>query len=66
MGAESPVESVLPGPCQETSLLRPGWPGVGWLDLRRGTPNLDVGDQASLQDAIVLAAQAAVSLAART
>ena len=42
MGAESPVESVLPGPCQKTSLLRPSWPQVSSLDLHRGAPDLQV------------------------
>jgi hypothetical protein len=51
--AESPVESALPGPRQKTSLLRPGWPQVGWLDLHRGAPNLQVGDHASWQYAIL-------------
>jgi hypothetical protein len=42
VGAQSPVESVLPGPRQNTSLLRPSWPQVGSFDLHRGTPNLKV------------------------
>jgi hypothetical protein len=53
VGAESPIESVLPGPCQKASSLRPSWPQVGWLDLHRGAPNLNVGDQASRQYAIL-------------
>ena len=32
VNAESPIESVLPGPRQKTSLLKPSWPQVGWLD----------------------------------
>ncbi len=53
MGAESPVESVLPGPCQKTSLLRPSCPQVSSLDLHRGAPDLQVRDQASRQYAIL-------------
>jgi hypothetical protein len=49
VGAQSPVESVLPGPRQNTSLLRPSWPQVGSFDLHRGSPNLKVCDQVSRQ-----------------
>jgi hypothetical protein len=51
--AESPIESVLPGPRQKTSLLRPSWPQVSLRDLHRGAPNLKVRDQASRQYAIL-------------
>jgi hypothetical protein len=53
VGVESPVESVLPGPRQKTSSLRPSWPQVGSFDLHRGAPNLNVRDQASRQYAIL-------------
>jgi len=53
VGAQSPVEPVLPCPRQNTSLLRPSWPQVGSFDLHRGAPNLKVGDQASRQYAIL-------------
>jgi hypothetical protein len=47
VGDELLVESVLPGPRQKTSLLRPSWPKVSWLDLHCRAPDLYVGDQAS-------------------
>jgi hypothetical protein len=52
VGTESPDESVLPGSCQKTSLLRAGWLLTGVFDLHRGPPNLKVSDQASRQYAI--------------
>ena len=53
VGAQSPVEPVLPCPRQNTSLLRPSWPQVARATCIAARAEPQVRDQASRQYAIL-------------